>query len=262
MPSLPTIPVLVHGAIAALVLIIAAGLLFGPGSLRPESQTAEAATFNEIKKLLASDAEDFDWFGGSVAVSGDTAVVGTLVPGGGGAGAAYVFQRNEGGTDNWGELMKLTASDAQVNDKFGTRVAVSGDTAVVGAFGEDAGGSSAGAAYVFQRNEGGADNWGEVTKLTASDAQAEDWFGSSVTISGDTAVVGARYEDAGGTDAGAAYVFQRDQGGADNWGEVKKLTASDAQTFDWFGYSVAVSGDTAVVGAFGEDAGGSGAGAA
>ena len=75
---------------------------------------------------------------------------------------------------------------------------------------EDAGGTNAGAAYVFQRDQGGADNWGEVTKLTASDAQAGDQFGHGVAVSGDTAVVGANFEDAGGSNAGAAYVFGRD----------------------------------------------------
>ena len=96
----------------------------------------------------------------------------------------------------------------------------------------------------------------EVKKLLASDLEAVDSFGVSVAVSGAAAVVGAYLEDAGGSNAGAAYVFQRDQGGTDNWGEVKKLTASDAQTSDFFGISVAVSGDTAVVGAVGEDAGG------
>ncbi len=213
---------------------------------------------NEVKKLLASDAQEFDRFGISVAVSGDTAVVGADLEDAGGAwaGAAYVFQRDEGGAGNWGEVVKLTASDAQASDLFGGSVAVSGDTAVVGACCEDAGGLSAGAAYVFQRDEGGADNWGEVKKLTASDAQAFANFGS-VAVSGDTAVVGASGVNLGG----AAYVFQRDEGGADNWGEVTKLTASDAQGGDQFGANVAVSGDTAVVGASGEDAGGSAAGA-
>ena len=216
-----------------------------------------------MKKLLASAAQAGDLFGESVAISGDSAVVGAIFEdaGGGGAGAAYVFERNQGGAGNWGEVTKLTASDAQGGDFFGQSVAISGDTAVVGAYREDAGGSDAGAAYVFQRNEGGADNWGEVKKLTASDAQAGDQFGISVAVSGDTAVVGASTEDAGGDDAGVAYVFERDEGGAGNWGEVKKLTASDAQALDHFGFSVAVSGDTAVVGTpglpflFAEDAG-------
>ena len=270
----------------------------------------EAAALIEVKKLTASDAQTFDLFGVSVAVAGDTVIVGAVLEeaggNGAGAGAAYVFQRDQGGAGNWGEVTKLTASDAQAGDFFGGSVAVSGDTAVVGARSEDAEGNRAGAAYVFQRNQGGVDNWGEVTKLTASDAQAEDWFGFSVAVSGDTAVVGAVFESEGGNwgevtkltasdaqagdrfgqsvavsgettvvgalaedaggglydDFGAAYVFQRDQGGAGNWGEVQKLTASDAQALDAFGGTVAVSGDTAVVGAWGEDAGGSQAGAA
>ncbi len=103
-------------------------------------------------------------------------------------------------------------------------MAVSGDTAVVGAILEDAGGTSAGAAYVFERNQGGANNWGQVKKLTASDAEDGDYIGEAVAISGDTAIVGAPR-----LGLGFAYVFRRDQGGTDNWGEVKKLTASDPQ---------------------------------
>ena len=160
------------------------------------------------------------------------------------------------------EVTKLTAADAQAGDQFGVSVSVSGDTAIVAARFEDALGVNAGAAYVYRRDQGGATNWGEVKKLTASDAQAGDFFGSGVAVSGDVAVVGAFREDAGGADAGAAYVFQRDQGGASNWGEVAKLTASDAQAGDFFGIRVAISGVTAIVGAYFEDTGGNNAGAA
>ncbi len=226
--------------------------------------TAQAASFNEVKKLTASDAQAEDSFGVSVAISGDTAVVAARFEDTEGinAGAAYVYQRDQGGADSWGEVTKLVASDAEAGDYFGTSIAISGDIVVVGARFESAGGFQAGAAYVFRRDQGGTDNWGEVQKLTASDAQSTDWFGATVAVSGDTAVVGAYLEDSGGDFAGAAYVFQRDQGGQDNWGEVKKLTASDAQAEDTFGASVAVSGDTVVVGAFLEDAGGDRAGAA
>ncbi|MCH7718986.1 MAG: hypothetical protein IIB21_05900, partial [Chloroflexi bacterium] len=223
-----------------------------------------ADNWGEVTKLKASDAEAGDFFGVSVAVSGKTAIIGADAEDAGGdfAGAAYVFQRGQGGPDNWGEVTKLTASDAQATDWFGATVAVSGDTAVVGAYLEDAGGDFAGAAYVFQRDHGGANAWGEVTKLTASDAQAEDEFGASVAVSGDIILVGAFQEDAAGDEAGAAYVFLRDRGGADNWGEVTKLKASDAEAGDFFGVSVAVSGNTAIIGADAEDAGGSIAGAA
>ncbi|MCH7719169.1 MAG: hypothetical protein IIB21_06830 [Chloroflexi bacterium] len=250
-----------------IVLIAAGALLSGPAGFGPgEPQSSEAAFLSEVKKLLAPNPDFFDLFGSSVAVSGDTAIVGALSDddGGGTAGAAYVFQRNQGGADNWGLVKKLLASDAEANDQFGTSVAISGDIAVVSAHFEDTEGANAGAAYVFQRDQGGTDNWGQVKKLTASDAQAGDRFGLSVAVSGDTAVVGAPLEDAEAADAGAAYVFQRDQGGTDNWGQVKKLLSSDAQTEDLFGLRVAVSGDTAVVGAYLEGGGGglSGDGAA
>ena len=228
-----------------------------------------ADNWGEVTKLTASDADAFDHFGFSVAISGDTAIVGAHSkdaagsPAGSGEGAAYIFQRDVGGAGNWGELKKLTASDAQIDDRFGWSVAISGGIIVVGASGEDDAGMGAGAVYVFQRNQSGTDNWGEVKKLTASDAQAGDFFGSSVAVSGDTAVVGAPVSIfAEPASIGTAYVFQRDQGATDNWGEVNVLTASDAQIDDQFGFSVAVSGDIVVVGAYHEDAEGSDAGAA
>ncbi|MCH8346643.1 MAG: FG-GAP repeat protein, partial [Chloroflexi bacterium] len=192
-----------------LALIITFGLLLGPASFGPDGPSAEAALLSEVKKLLASDAEADDTLGFSVAISGDIAVVGAIREDAGGSpldnfGAAYVFGRDEGGAGNWGELKKLTASDAQSLDHFGSSVAVSGDTVVVGAPVLAIPEAGPGAAYVFQRDQGGAGNWGEVKKLTASDAQALDRFGFSVAISGDTAVVGADLEDAGGANAGSA----------------------------------------------------------
>jgi len=146
------------------------------------------------------------------------------------------------------ELTKVIASDAAADDFFGSSVAVSGDTAVVGANGEDDAGSNSGSAYVFVRS---GTVWTQQAKLTASDAAAFDNFGRSVAVSGDTAVVGAYLDDhAGGTDAGSAYVFIRI--GA-VWMQQAKLIASDAAAVDNFGFSVAVSGDTAVVGAILDD---------
>jgi len=148
---------------------------------------ATAAPESEIAKLTASDAAASDHFGFSVSVSGDTAVVGAQrdIP----SGSAYIFVRDEGGVDNWGEVAKLTASDAGVFDAFGAQVAISGDTTVVVAFGDDDAGGSSGSAYIFERDQGGVDNWGQVAKLIASDAAVLDFFGRSVSVSGDTAVV-------------------------------------------------------------------------
>jgi len=211
--------------------------------------------WGEVKKLKASDAQGWDYFGISVAIDGDYIVVGANREDGAGntRGAAYIYERNFGGQDNWGEVKKLTASDAGDTDFFGNSVAIDGDFIVVGAFYEDDAGSDSGAAYIYERNSGGQDNWGEVKKLTASDAQADDRFGWSVAIYGDFIIVGAYYEDGGGTDLGAAYIFNRNSGGQDNWGEVKKLTASDAEDYDWYGSTVAIDGDHIVIGAYREN---------
>ena len=216
--------------------------------------TRSGTTWTQIAKLTADDAATLDLFGDALAVSVDTVVVGARGDDDAGAesGSAYVFERNQGGPDNWGQVKKLTAGDAATDDNFGNSVAVSADTVVVGAF-RDGGNSNFGSAYIFERNQGGTDNWGQVKKLTNPDAAIGDKFGNSIAISGDTVVVGVRRDDGPGNDSGSAYVFERDKDGAENWGEVKKLTASDAAAGDNFGASVAVSGDTAVVGALGDD---------
>ncbi|REJ76429.1 MAG: hypothetical protein DWQ47_12555 [Acidobacteria bacterium] len=217
-----------------------------------------------VTKITASDAANDDGFGDAVAIGGDTAIVGALRDDDDGAesGSAYIFERNSGGVDQWGEVTKITSSDAASGDRFGDSVAISGDRAIVGTSLDDDAGNSSGAAYIFSRNQGGvSDSWGETAKLTASDAAADDEFGFSVAIEGDIAVVGARFDDDVPTESGSAYVFYRNQGGADGWGEVKKLTASDAASGDEFGFSVSISGETAAVGARFNDEAGSQSGA-
>jgi hypothetical protein len=186
-------------------------------------------------------------FGYSVAIDGDTVVVTAPT-----VGKAYVFGRNQGGGDNWGEVKELTATDHEGGDGFGCSVAIDGDTVVVGAFLASFGDTHyQGAAYLFGRNQGGAENWGQVIKLTASDSGYGDAFGYSVGIHGDTVVVGAVDDTIGryGKGQGSVYVFGRNQGGAENWGQVTQLTASDGAAEDHFGCSVAIGGDTVVVGA-------------
>ncbi len=119
----------------------------------------------------------------------------------------YIFERNADSTNGWGEVKKLIASDAYTSDEFGGSVAVAGDVVVVGAEHENTGGSQAGAVYVFERNAGGINGWGEEKKLMPSDAQAGNYFGNSVAVAGDVIVVGAPYEDGSGYSAGAVYIF-------------------------------------------------------
>ncbi len=195
---------------------------------------------------FASDGEVGDYFGTSVGISGDTAIVGAYRDDDRGtdSGSAYVFERIDG---IWTEVAKLTAPDGQTGDRFGVSVGISGDTAIVGAHRDDDQGTDAGAAYVFQRAGG---IWFLLDKFTVSDGQRDNLFGLSVAISGDTVVVGAPYDDDLGASSGSAYVFER-VGNA--WTQVAKLTAADGQEGDVFGLSVAISGDTTIVGAYRED---------
>ena len=148
---------------------------------------------------------------------------------------------------------KLTASDAAAEDLFGFSVAIDGDTIVVGGWQYD-GSSESRPAYVFRTSDGGV-TYGQVAKLTASDAYSDDNFGISVAIDGDTIVAGSRYDDDAGSSSGSAYVFRTNDGGA-TYVQIAKLTASDAAAGDYFGYSVAISGGTVVVGAYWDDDGG------
>ncbi len=232
--------------------------------------------------LKASNTEIDDSFGESVALSGDTLVVGahqedsnaTGVNGDQAnnsildSGAAYVFIREAG---VWRQQAYLKASNTGLKDHFGQSVAISGDTLVVGAEGEDSDArgingdqsnnlaEKSGAAYVFIRKQG---VWNQQAYLKASNTEFSDQFGWSVAISGDTLVVGAHQEGSSATgvngnqddnsawDSGAAYVFTREDG---VWSQQAYLKASNTEILDRFGESVAVSEDTLVVGAEGED---------
>jgi len=193
-----------------------------------------------------ADAAASDQFGTSVSVSGDTMVVGAPYNDDNSrtnSGSAYVFTRSSSGV--WAQQQKLTAgSDAGANYRFGTSVSVSGDTLVVGMPYDNTG-----SAYVFVRSSSGV--WTQQAKLSASDGSSSDNFGTSVSASGDTIIVGAQGDDDNGkSDSGSAYVFVRSSSGV--WSQQQKLTAgSDAREWDYFGNSVSVSGDTAVVGSLG-----------
>lgn len=199
------------------------------------------STWTQEATLTAPVEAAGDWLGASVAISGDTAVVGASGRGGG-LGVAYVFRRIG---NAWTREATLTASGGVVGDAFGSAVAVSGNTIVVGAIGAQGNVAISGAAYVFTRS--GA-TWSQEATLAPSDGVAYDYFGYSVALDGDSAVIGAYEHDAKGLYSGAAYVFSRS---GSTWSQQQELTASNGVSGDVFGWSVALSGDTAVVGAIG-----------
>lgn len=216
-------------------------------------------TWVEAARLVPEVPEYRGFFGISLALWDDTAFVGAPVrpdePGS--AGRVLVFQRDAGG--DWLQLRELTPADGASGDRFGT-LAVTGDTLFVGAPWHAQVGTHSGAVYVYRRDDAGTadpldDDWIETERLLGSDSGAWEEFGSALACDGDLLVVGAPNDAQNGVDAGAVYVFERDDGGTpadpgdDAWVERAKLVASDGAAHDAFGSSVGVSGDTIAVAA-------------
>jgi FG-GAP repeat len=202
----------------------------------------DGATWVHEQRLTAGDQADGDRFGWSVDVAGAVIVVGAKFDDDvqSNSGSAYVFRYNG---VNWLQEQKLTAFDAAQNAQFGDAIALDGGVVVVGAWQDDDAGFFTGGAYVFRHN--GA-TWQSEQKLNASDQDEFHWFGRSVGVSGDLIVCGAYEADVGAFTSGAAYVYRHSAG---TWTEEAKLSASDTDDTDNYGWSADVSGDLVVVGA-------------
>ena len=223
-------------------------LFFGIGLIMQSS--ADRVQLNTSAAVL------HDNLGESVGISGDYAMVG--VPNddtdfGRDTGSLQVFLRTETG---WVQHQKLFASDAADGDRFGTTLAMSGDYIIVGVPRKDGVGRNSGAAYIFRRQ---GTEWVEQAKLLSSDETRGDYFGVSVAIDGDTALVGAHRTNEPLADSGAVYVFERT---GENWNQTDRLTAPDADSFAYFGFSVGLAADTAIIGAIRDDEAGNDSGAA
>jgi hypothetical protein len=214
--------------LALLALVVAPGTIFAAAAV-PDSDLVPVRGFRRLTqttndggveylqraKLTAGDGAADDVFGYSVSIDGDTVVIGAYLDDdkGSDSGSAYVFTRDTAGnpTSGWTQVAKLTAGDGAVADRFGYSVSIDGDTVVIGAYWDDDKGDKSGSAYVFTRVTAGelTSNWTQVDKLTAGDGAAGDRFGTSVSIGGDTMVVGAYLDDDKEDNSGSAYVFTR-----------------------------------------------------
>jgi len=210
---------------SASLLALSSALLLSP---------ANATAQQELFKLTASDAAPGDYFGRSVGISADRAIVGSPNHGASDIGSAYIFDVTSGN-----ELFELFPSGGAAFGEFGVSVGISGDRAIVGARYDDGNGANSGSAYIFDVTTGQ-----QLFKLVASDGASSDEFGCSVAISGPRAVVGARADDDNGVDSGSAYIFDVATGA-----QLFKMTPTDGTAGDLFGQSVAMCGGRAVIGA-------------
>jgi hypothetical protein len=197
--------------------------------------------WQQRQKLTPSEAHPSDQFGRSVAIEANTIVVGSYLGDANepNTGSAYVFTRSG---FSWSQWQKLTAPDANTGDKFGCSISIDSNTIIIGAYN---GNNQKGSAYVFVRV---GSTWVFQQEFIVSDAATGDNFGCSVAIDGNTILIGAHNHDHSGyNDAGSAYVYSRQ---ADIWTQQFILRASDATPEDHFGYSVALDGNYAVIGAY------------
>lgn len=222
-----------------------------------ERSAGGTGNWGQVAMITAPSTALGDEFGSDVALDGTRLIVGAPYADDAtsNGGAAYLFERDQGGAGAWGHVATLTAADSAPNDWFGNAVDVSADRVIVGAHRRGDAGIASGAAYVFERNTGGSGAWGQQAKLLPDDGEVNDWFGVAVAIDGEVAVAGSYWDDDLGSTSGSAYLFERATGGAGNWGQSAKLLASNGGASDYFGYAVDAAGTTVVVGGYRNDAG-------
>jgi len=215
----------------------------------------DGTVWTEQSKLLPSDGESMECFGGSVSIDGDYALIGVSNDddNGYGSGSAYIFKRD--GTV-WNEQSKLLPSDGKEGHTFGCSVAIDGDYALIGAVGDDDNGAYSGSAYIFKCD---GTVWNEQSKLLPSDGEDNECFGVSVSIDGDYTIIGAPGDNDFGYDSGSVYIFKRD---GTVWNEQSKLLPSDGESSEFFGMYVSISGDYALIGVWGDDDNGDRSGSA
>ena len=212
--------------------------------------TRSGSTWSEQLHLIAPDGAAYECFGRAVALSGDTALIGAygdFIDATPLQGSVFVYTQSE---ETWNFQQKLTALDGAANDQFGWALALDGDTALVGAYVDDVGAkTNQGSAYIFERD---GTIWSQQAHLIAPDGAAGDEFGVSVAVDDDTALVGTWGMVSGAVRPGSVYVFTRTE---TTWSLQQKLVASDGVSGDHLGYAVSLDGDTALVGAPWDDVG-------
>ncbi len=206
--------------------------------------TLSDGSWTQTQKIISNDGQAFDNFGYSLGLHGTTALIGAdgaTVGSQDFQGKAYVFNQSSNGA--WAQGQTLVASDGGIGDVFGYSIAFDGSTAVIGAYGNN---GFQGAAYVFGLT---GSTWNQSQKLIAADGAGNTYFGYATALSDSTLLIGSWGANPGGVDTqGAAYIFTKSNG---TWSQIQELVASDGGVGDKFGHSVALQGNTALIGADG-----------
>ena len=235
--------------------LVAIGAYFNsPGKVYIFRQDIISGEWNQTAELNADDGESSDYFGRSVGIWNNVVIVGS--PGDDtSSGSAYIFEEDSS-ANVWSQTAKLTHTDGATWDYFGRSVAISGSIAAIGVYGDDEVGSSSGSVFIFEQNQLTGE-WDQTSILTANDGGVSDNFGYSIDI-WNNSIISSAYRD---DNQGSAYIFERDST-TGLWTQISKLTATDGSEDDYFGWSVAITDNMAIIGARGDDDSGSLSGSA
>jgi hypothetical protein len=197
-----------------------------------------------IKELTATIPKSGGFFGRSIALGNDFLAVKerpllathpTIIS---------IYQKNEGGIDNWGKVKEIVHQNLSAEPFWAFSLSMTDDFLFIGSFQENSISQGSGVVHIYGKDIGGANNWGYLKAIISSDGHTSQQFGYSVLASDTTLIVGATRDNELGNSSGAVYVFYRNHGGQGNWGEARKMTASDGGNGDYFGSSFDLSGDT------------------
>ncbi|MBN2893568.1 MAG: T9SS type A sorting domain-containing protein [Bacteroidales bacterium] len=203
---------------------------------------------NPTAMLSATNLSNSAHFGSSISYDNDVIVVGayTNYVGGINEGSAYVFEKPETGWEDMTETAILSASDIEANDKFGFKVAISGDYIAISSTGDDDSGTNNGAVYIYEKPVLGWTDATEDQKLTTTDSPSSAEFGKSLKMESSTLLIGSNYES---SYVGAVYAFTESSG---TWSNTATIRATDRNTYDYFGNDFAISGNNILIGKYGD----------
>ena len=197
-----------------------------------------------IKELMPTTPKSGGFFGSSITLSSDFLAIKerpllathpTIVS---------IYQRNEGGADNWGKVKEVAHQNLSIEPFWAYDLSMTDDFLFIGSFQENSVSQGSGVVHIYGKNIGGTNNWGYWKAITSSDGHASQQFGYSVLAQDTTLIVGATRDNELGSSSGAVYIFYQNDGGMNNWGEAKKITASDIGSGDYFGNNFDLSGDS------------------
>ena len=220
-------------AILAILIIVGTSLIV-------QAAAGFVDSYYLAKELSPMASTANEQFGRAVMIEGETLAISAKIDPSDELGSVFIFEPEDVCPFGWQEIIEISAPDAPANDdSFGSYMAMSGDTLAVGAPKYYGGASNTGSVFIYERDLGGTDNWGLSKVISDSLRQSDDRFGAGIALKGNRLAIGAPKDDDLGSNTGSVFIYERNQGGADNWGLVNKIFGSGISSDERFGQDIA-----------------------